>query len=46
MQRLCFLYFEFNSFSIKNSRNSVLGTPAIFVYYFLGCFAAFWFVNF
>lgn len=32
MQRLCFLYFEFNRFSIKNSRSSVLGTPAIFVF--------------
>lgn len=32
MQRLCFLYFEFNRFAIKNSRSSVLGTPAIFVF--------------
>ena len=31
MQRLCFLYFEFNRFSIKNS-SSVLGTPAIFIF--------------
>lgn len=46
MQRLCFLYFEFNRFSIKNSRSSVLETPAIFVYYFLGCFAAFLFIIF